>query len=235
MKWLIGSILTTKLQELVPRSYRTGALRTIEKSAHSYEAWPKEKTYAELTEHYSPMLSEVMQHFRFISRSRKAGESVAAYVAELRRLAQHCNYGDTLDKMLTDRMVYGINDEVIQKKLLQETDLTYARAISLAQGFETASKNLKEIHRHKTESTSSSGSAGLHVKTEPVHKVSGKCEGGPRVTCHHCGKPGHLVTVCRHRESVCHKCKKKGHLAKVSWTIVLDQPALPGKPKKNTG
>ena len=79
-----------------------------------------------------------MQRFRFNSRARKAGESVAAYVAELRRLAQHCNYGDTLDKMLRDRIVYGINDKVIQKKLLQETDLTYARAISLAQGFETA-------------------------------------------------------------------------------------------------
>ena len=59
-------------------------------------------------------------------------------------------------------------------------------------------------------------------KTKPVHKVSGKREGGPRVTCHRCGKPGHLATVCRHRESV--------------WDIwrKYDQPALPGKPKKDT-
>ena len=63
-----------------------------------------------------------MQRFRFNSRSRKAGESVAAYVAELRRLAQYCNYGDTLDKMLRDRIVYGMNDEATQKKLLQVTD-----------------------------------------------------------------------------------------------------------------
>ena len=96
---------------------------------------PKEKTYAELVakvnEHYSPTPSEIMQcmqRFRFNSRSRKAGESVAAYIVELHRLAQHCNNGDTLDKILRDRIVYGINDKVIQKKLLQETDLTYARA-----------------------------------------------------------------------------------------------------------
>ena len=47
---------------------------------------PKEKKYdelvAKLTEHYSPTTSEVMQCFRFNSRSRKPGESVAAYVAE---------------------------------------------------------------------------------------------------------------------------------------------------------
>ena len=46
---------------------------------------PKEKKYDELvtklTEHYSPTPSEVMQHFCFNSRSRQAGESVAAYVA----------------------------------------------------------------------------------------------------------------------------------------------------------
>ena len=45
-------------------------------------AKPKEKKYdelvAKLTEHYSPIPSEVMQRFRFNSRSRQAGESVAS-------------------------------------------------------------------------------------------------------------------------------------------------------------
>jgi hypothetical protein len=71
-------------------------------------AKPSDKTYDELvkklTEHYSPTPSEVMQRFRFNSRSRKTEESVAAYMADLRRLAEHCNYGDTLDKMLRDRL-----------------------------------------------------------------------------------------------------------------------------------
>ena len=61
----------------------------------------KEKKYDEVvakrTEHYSSDTS----------RSRQAGESMATYVAELRRLAQHCNYGDTLHKMLRDRIIWG--------------------------------------------------------------------------------------------------------------------------------
>ena len=111
-------------------------------------AKPTDKTYKELikklTEHYSPTPSEVMHHFRFNSHSRRLGEYVAAYFAELCRLAEHCNYGDTLDKMLRDRLIWGINDTGIQRKLLQENDtLTLARALTVAQGAEAADKNLK--------------------------------------------------------------------------------------------
>ena len=93
---------------------------------------------AVLTEHYNPQPSEVMQRFRFNSRSRKAGETVAAYVADLRRLAEFCNYG-----MLRDRLVWGINDDKTQAKFLQEKDLDFEKALTIARGYETAEKNLK--------------------------------------------------------------------------------------------
>ena len=140
-------------------------------------AKPTDKTYGELvkklTEHYSPTPSEVMQRFRFNSRSRRTEESVAAYMADLRRLAEHCNYGDTLDKMLRDRLVWGINDAGIQRKLLQENDpLTLARALTIATG---ADKNLKEMKAPAQELDSTSSSqASVKVKVEPVQKIHAK-------------------------------------------------------------
>jgi len=47
--------------------------------------------------------SEVMQCFRFNTRPHKPGESVATYMAKLRRLAEFCNFGPTLDKMIQDK------------------------------------------------------------------------------------------------------------------------------------
>ena len=38
----------------------------------------------------------------------------ANFVAALRNLAEHCEYRDTLNTMLRDRIVYGIRDEKIQ-------------------------------------------------------------------------------------------------------------------------
>ena len=95
---------------------------------------------------------------------------MAAYLADLRRLTEHCNYGETLDKMLCDRLVWGINDAGIQRKLLQENDpLTLARALTVAMGAETADRNLKEMKATPEELNSSSCSqAGVRVKSEPV-------------------------------------------------------------------
>lgn len=107
---------------------------------------PGDKTYEELTtvlqQHYSPAPSEIVERFKFYSRSRRAGESVANFIAQLRSLAQHCNYGASLDNMLRDRLVCGINDDSIQKRLLAEPNLTYKRAVELARGLETADRNV---------------------------------------------------------------------------------------------
>ena len=68
-----------------------------------------------LAEHFAPAPSEIVQRFKFHSRVRKPGESMSTFVAELRALAASCNFGDTLNVMLMDRIVCGINDTAIQK------------------------------------------------------------------------------------------------------------------------
>ena len=80
-----------------------------------------------------------MQRAKFYSRSRKPGESIATFVAELRACAEHCNFGRSLDDMIRDRVVCGVNDDAIQKRLLAEGDkLTLTKALTLAQSYETA-------------------------------------------------------------------------------------------------
>jgi hypothetical protein len=101
-------------------------------------ATPNEKTYAQLTailsQHYNPAPSVIMQRYKFNTRTRKDGESVATYVAELKRLGEHCAYGDSLNEMVRDRLVCGINDLRIQNRLLQEPqDLTFQKALEIAQ------------------------------------------------------------------------------------------------------
>ena len=106
---------------------------------------PNTKTYEEiatlLRDHLSPAPAESVQRYKFHNCTRKDGESVAAYTSRLRALAEHCNFGANLEASLRDRLVCGISNESIQKRLLSETELTFRRAYELAVGLEAASKN----------------------------------------------------------------------------------------------
>ena len=76
---------------------------------------PTEKTFDELVkleqDHFQPPLSESVQRYMFNTRSRKQGESTAIYVAEQWKLAEHCNYGDSLKDVLRDRLVCEVQNE----------------------------------------------------------------------------------------------------------------------------
>ena len=110
---------------------------------------PAEKTFAEavdvLTKHYSLPPSEVVQSYHFFTRVGQLGEMVSAFVAELRRIAENCNFGDALERNLRDLIVVGTNNYVIQKKLIDEPKLTYKRALELAESAEAAAKGQQEI------------------------------------------------------------------------------------------
>ena len=181
-------------------------------------AKPTTKKVDELTEllsaHFSPPPSEALQRFRFYGRVRQPGESVAAFVAELRKLSEHCNFGDSLDKALRDRIIGGINDEAIRDKLLGERTLTYDKAVEIAQGVETKDASLREMKTlHKP----------VTVKTEPVHRVDRRRvprtrpPTSPRTTtaCPRCGTEGHAASACRFKDKSCNYCHKKGHIARV--------------------
>ena len=110
---------------------------------------PADKKFDEivavLTKHYSLLPSEVVQSYHFFLRVRQLGESVSAFIAALRRLARDCNFGDALMRIRRDKIVFSINDDVIQKKLLDEHTLTYKRAIELAESAKAAARGQREM------------------------------------------------------------------------------------------
>lgn len=83
---------------------------------------PKDKTYNELvkalTDHYMPKPLIISERFKFHNRNQKEGETVAAYVVELKKLTIYCEFGAFLNEALRDRLVCGLKSENIQKKLL---------------------------------------------------------------------------------------------------------------------
>ena len=65
---------------------------------------PGDKKFDELValvqEHFTPKPSEIVQRYKFYTRTRQAGETVHQFVAALRNLSKHCNFGSTLNIMM---------------------------------------------------------------------------------------------------------------------------------------
>ena len=92
---------------------------------------PTSRTYKDITklvqEHYNPKPSTIVERFKFNSRNQQSGESISNYVANLRQMTEFCNFGISLEDMLRDRLVCGIHDIRIQRRLLAEPNLTFKK------------------------------------------------------------------------------------------------------------
>lgn len=96
-----------------------------------------------LKDHFCPKPSSIVQRSKFYGRVRR---SVTNFLAELRKLTEHCKFGDSLDRMLCDHLICGINDAPMQRKLLSEGDnLSLAEALKLALSMEVAYKDSQEL------------------------------------------------------------------------------------------
>ena len=152
-----------------------------------------------LAKHFKPAPSEIVERFRFHSRSRRQGESVATFVAELRSLAEFCNFKDTLEVlMLRDRIVCGINDDAMQKRLLSEPGLDYAKAVETTMNMDTAARSVKEL-KGKPEMYTNTTSTVHKMSPNPSQEQGVACKAVP--TCFRCGIRGHTY---RGREVPCH-------------------------------
>ena len=94
-------------------------------------------------------------------------------MAELRRLAKTCNFGDYLDTAIRDQFVCGLGDLKCQKELLCTADLTVAVALQKARAVEVVTQEAKAMQEPSQATTG---------QEEDMHKLS------IHLKCYRCGK-----------------------------------------------
>ena len=105
-------------------------------SPQSLEEASFDEIKSKLTEHYLPKRVEIAERFKFFQRKQGTGESIADYLADLRKLARNANFGEYLEKALRDQLVCGMTQSRCQKELLCMPTLTLEAAVQHARAFE---------------------------------------------------------------------------------------------------
>ena len=145
-----------------------------------------------LIDHFSPAKIEIAERYRFFQRKQGTSELIAEYVASLRKLAVHCNFGSYLETALRDQFVCGLHDIKCQKELLCISSLSLQKAIQHAKAFEAVGREASAIHPSPSED--------LH---QVESRQSGFTDGR---YCFRCGNQGHLANRCRFGNAVCYSC-----------------------------
>ena len=85
-----------------------------------------------LVDHLKPQPIIIAERYKFYCRDQSENESVAKYLAELRKLTLNCDFEDFLDQALRDHFVCGLQNNSMQRRLVAERKLTLKSAIELA-------------------------------------------------------------------------------------------------------
>ena len=145
-----------------------------------------------LIKHLNLRPSVTLQQLWFNSRVRQSGESISVFVSLLWELSKCCEFGKSLEYMLRDRLVCGVADERIQRRLLAKRDLSFGRAWDIARAMEDANKNTEEIQGGYSNAVSL-------PTTAKVQYVQKRQKNSP--PCYRCGESGHSSASCRFKHA----------------------------------
>ena len=138
----------------------------------------QKKEYAtvvtKLNAYFTPKINVIHERSRFYQRDQLAGESIEAYVRELHELSSRTQFADN-EEAIRDRIVLGVRDKDLSRKLQLQADLTYRKAVDLARQQELVEKQIND--QRKSSSADAVTSASATGGARPRHH-GGNSRGG---------------------------------------------------------
>ncbi len=85
-----------------------------------------QETKDALLHHFKPVNFEAFERAKSNALNRNPSDLTRNVVLQLQKQAARCNFGTELDSHLRDRLIAGISDAALQKKMLQEEWHTFS-------------------------------------------------------------------------------------------------------------
>ena len=166
-----------------------------------------EKILDQWQRHCVAATNVIFERYTFNKRIQAEGETFDSFLMSLRQLSHSCEFGPLQDDLIRDRIVCGIRDESVRKRLLQEANLTLARCITTCKAAEISEQ---QLNCFKQESVH-------QVRQQNRQKNCKYCGGGHKFGKANCPAAGHTCKKCgraNHYEQMCLSSDEQAAYAK---------------------
>ena len=173
-----------------------------------------DKVITKFEEYCIGQRNETFERYNFNMRAQQDGETVDAYVTSLKTLAKTCNFGQLQDDLLRDRIVIGIRDNNIRKKLLNMPKLTLKECIDICRTHESTSKQIKTMTHQEVSAVSSRSHNPTKQHNAAKQKKPVQVDKCKEIQCIFCAKK-HIKDrkQCPAWGKKCTTCHKSNHFA----------------------
>lgn len=181
------------------------------------------------------------ERYMLRKRMQQSGESIETFITDLKTMIKICEVPAVFtDELIKDQVIFGIKDNALRERLLQEKDLSLSKCIEMCKAAEAASSHLKAMtssaHNtaevsHITKSKKFRGRARKAPKTSGAnHKPASSASATPE--CHFCGLTHRLVkSECPAWGKTCSSCGQPNHFARKCGASASARPN-PQRPTK---
>lgn len=170
-----------------------------------------DKVVAKFKKYCEPRKNITYLRYQFFTRSQQDGEKIDPFVTDLKNKARECEFGELEQSLIKDRLICGIRDDTVRRRLLRESDLTLVKAIDACRSNEATAEQMQHLNQDLPKGASA----------VPVHAVDFECNkcGGvhkPRQcpaygrNCHRCNKLNHYAHKCPNKSQISASAAESG-------------------------
>lgn len=100
---------------------------------------------AKFEAYFNPRRNRLYEWYTFWSLTQSNGEPIDMFVKRLRTQATRCEFGENRDMMMLCRCAFGIPNQKLKEKLLQDPEISLNRAINIIRAAEVTKTQMESI------------------------------------------------------------------------------------------
>ncbi|GFR02550.1 reverse transcriptase domain-containing protein [Trichonephila clavata] len=157
----------------------------------------------EFNKYFLEYQNKIFASFKFLEIKQEQGEKFTDYYSRLRNAVVECNYGESQDRMLHDKIIQGLLDKALQERLIRETS-------KKAKTLQEVVSECKAAENSKVQASVMNEKLLNSLKNFKSYRNQSKNNQKNEVNCKQCGEI-HEKKKCPAYGTKCQNCDGRNH------------------------